>query len=226
MDYDRNMKYFTGVGYGLPIILFIVGVFTIKNGIGILLIIAGVIVSVKNKGKQVTDEEYDNACSSYCATLRPRALEKLGVDEDEVREITPIILEGYCYPGYDSAFCIQGKDEKWRTDKYQSTQLFFSANEVHIYRNEFCTVEEKKKESTEVYFYKDIVSVSTSSEMIKLNNNDSKKKSALGDEEVEIESFKLVTTGGTSLKVAIRDPEYAQRSINAMRQLLRAKKTA
>ena len=63
------------------------------------------------------------------------------------------------------------------------------------------------------YDYKDIVSVSTASESTTL----------LG-QNVDYDFFKLTTAGGTALSVSLRDVSNAQRSINAMRTLLKAKK--
>lgn len=108
------------------------------------------------------------------------------------------------------------EDGKWRTNKYQSTTLFFSANEVHCYTYSYSTTEEKKTESTDVYFYKDIVSVSTASDTIKYPEE---------TKETEYEYFKLTTTGGTALSVTLRDKDGAQESINNMRKLLKQKKT-
>ena len=70
------------------------------------------------------------------------------------------------------------------------------------------------RESTDVYFYKDVVSVSTCSKSVKIEGH-----------EYEHEMFKLVTAGGTVLEVSLKDVEKNSRnSINAMRQLLREKK--
>ena len=92
--------------------------------------------------------------------------------------------------------------------------LFFSQNEVHCYTYNFDTTQNKHTEATDVYFYRDIVSVSTASESTEVLK-----------ETVDYESFKLTTAGGTALQVSLRDVSNAQRSINAMRALLKAKKS-
>ena len=91
--------------------------------------------------------------------------------------------------------------------------FFFSQNEVHCYVYKFNTLRNQFFEETEVYFYKDIVSCSTSTEVVQFLNNN-----------VNYEYFKLTTTGGTSISASFRDIDYAQRSINAMRSLLKIKK--
>lgn len=162
--------------------------------------------------KKVSDAEYDKAVQSVLEFLKEQALEKLGVDEDEVSEIKPILFGGYDYSNY--TLIKQGKDGIWRTNKYEVVYLFFSQNEVHCYTLDFSTSESKTRESTDVYFYKDVVSVSTCSKSVKIEGY-----------EYEYEMFKLVTAGGTALEVSLNDVEKNSRnSINAMRQLLREKK--
>ena len=176
---------------------------------GIAIVIATIYMFLR---KKVSDAEYDKAVQSVLEFLKEQALEKLGVDEDEVSEIEPILFGGYDYSDY--TLSKQGKDGIWRTNKYEVVYLFFSQNEVHCYTLEFSTSESKTRESTDVYFYKDVVSVSTCSKSVKIHEG----------YEYEHEMFKLVTAGGTVLEVSLTDVENSRNSINAMRQLLREKK--
>ena len=220
MDYSRNQKYFSKMRWGLPIVLIVIGVIILSGSTGVLygiLLIAGGVayIVLKTKGMP-TDQEYDSAVQRQLDGLKSKALSKLGIDEDEVKEIEPIVLGGYDFDHFN--LCKLGKDNIWRTNRYEVIYLFFSQNEVHCYSYEFCTTEEKKTESTDVYFYQDIVSASTASSVVKLTDDKGAQK------DYEYESFKLTTAGGTTLNVSMRDADEAQRSINAMRQLLRAKK--
>lgn len=225
MDYGRNQRYFSKMSWKLPIVLIVIGVIIFLGGVrssagavflGILLIAAGVAYIVLKTNGIPTDEEYDSVVQEQLNNLKAKALNKLGIDEDEVKEIEPIVIGGYDFDHFN--LCKLGKDNKWRTNKYEVACLFFSQNEVHCYSYEFCTTEDKKKESTDVYFYQDIVSASTASASARLTDNKGIQK------DYEYESFKLTTAGGTTLNVSMRDVDEAQRSINAMRQLLRAKK--
>lgn len=230
MDYELTKRYFKVVdetiNYKASIIMIVIGVillFFIGRApvIGIIgIVLAGIgiymIVSKKKKIKDEknsipSDEQYDGEVSKQLNNINGRALNKLGVDEDEVKEIAPISFDGYVYKGANH-FKI-GKDNLYRTDKYESVVLFFSQNEVHCYTYRFDTTLDKKTEETDVYFYKDIVSVSTASDSARL-----------GNENVDYEYFKLTTAGGTALTVSLRDVNNAQKSINAMRALLREKK--
>ncbi|MBE5861924.1 MAG: hypothetical protein IKQ25_09145 [Lachnospiraceae bacterium] len=230
MDYELTKRYFKVVdeyiNYKSCAIMIGVGALLFLSiakvpAMGIFgLIIAGIgvfrIVSKKNKissekASIPSDEEYDNEVVKNLNNLKSKALNALGLDADEVKEIEPISFDGYVYKNASNAK--KGKDDLWRTNKYEYVILFFSEHEVHCYTYNFDTTADKKTEATDVYFYKDIVSVSTASDSTKL----------LG-QNIDYEYFKLTTAGGTALSVSLRDTSNAQRSINAMRTLLKAKK--
>lgn len=220
MDYQKNQKYFQTISYKGPIILIVIGVIIFLGGlsgsagaaiVGLLVAGGGVAYIVMKTKNIVTDAEYDASVSSMLNNMQAKALNKLGVDEDEVKEIAPISFDGYVYKGASQAK--KGEDGLWRTNKYESVMLFFSEHEVHCYTYNFDTTSQKQTEATDVYFYKDIVSVSTASDSVQV----------LG-QNVDYEYFKLTTAGGTALSVSLRDVSNAQRSINAMRALLKAKK--
>lgn len=220
MDYKKNQKYFRPSDNTIAIILFVIGgiVFVIGLArsagaavVGMLLLGVGFAITYTNKKNVVTDAEYDTSVTSNLKNIRTKALSKLGIDEDEVKEVAPISFDGYVYNGASQSK--QGADGLWRTNKYESVTLFFSEHEVHCYTYTFDTTQQKQTEATDVYFYKDIVSVSTASNTVQL----------LG-QNVDYEYFKLTTAGGTALSVSLRDVSNAQRSINAMRALLKTKK--
>lgn len=219
MDYTKNKKYFQPMNLKAGIIICIIGVIflAIITVIGLLAIVLGVVLIVLQVTGRPTDEEIDAAVISQLKDMKTRALRKLGVDEDEVSEIAPITIEGYVY---NNALIKQGKDGKYRSNKYQAVMFFFSSNEVHCFKYDFSITESVQKESTDVYFYKDIVSVSTQTEGTEYSVG--KGKSSRFD----YEYFKLTTTGGTSISCAVRNIDDAQRSINGMRSLIKNKKMA
>lgn len=230
MNYEMNKRYFdlNKPGMKWPIIVIVVGVIlllSMSGGgklVGLLIAAAGVawIVLSQKKYKEsiVSDIQYDSEVAKNLENIEERALNKLGVDKDEVSEIEPINISGFKYQGCSRVK--RGDDKFFRTDVYESVTLFFSQNEVHCYKLNYNTLEKKQTESTDVYFYQDIVSVSTASQETEVTDSITMEK-----ETVNYESFDLRTAGGTSLSVAIRDQDQAQRSINAMRALLREKKT-
>ncbi|MCM1062444.1 MAG: hypothetical protein NC452_19490 [Eubacterium sp.] len=217
MDYAKNSKYFTPVNYKTAIILIVIGVFLLAAIIGIVLIIIGVVMIVlQNKGRP-TDAEIDAAVNSQLGNMQERALRKLGIDGDEVREIAPISFDGYVYR---NAYITRGKDGIYRSSKYQAVMLFFSADEIHCYTYDFSLINNNQQESTDVYFYKDIVSVSTQTDGGEYSVGKGKSS------KFDYEYFKLTTTGGTSISCTVSNADDAQRSINGMRSLIKTKKMA
>lgn len=230
MNYELTKKYFKVVdetiNYTAYITMIIVGIIMMPMinivpvigiiGIGFIVLGIFLIVNRKNKIKAEknsipSDSQYDAEVAKKLARLKEQALNKLGLDEDEVKEIEPISFHNYVYKGASNYKV--GQDKQYRTNKYEAVMLFFSQSEVHCYKYRFDTTEDKKTEETDVYFYRDVVSVATASDEVKL-----------GDQSLNYEYFKLTTAGGTALTVSLQDVDNAQRSINAMRSLLKEKK--
>lgn len=219
MDYKKNQKYFQPANLKAGVIACLIGLVLLAASpiVGIIAIAIGALLIYLQVGGRPTDEEIDAAVTSQLKDMKSRALRKLGVDEDEVSEIAPITFDGYVY---NKALIKQGKDGKYRSSKYQAVMFFFSSNEVHCFTYDFSIVESSQKESTDVYFYKDIVSVSTQTEGTEYSVGKGKSS------QFDYEYFKLTTTGGTSISCAVRNIDDAQRSINGMRSLIKNKKMA
>ena len=176
--------------------------------------------------KDIPDRVVDDVAKSQLISLRERAFDKLGIDEDEVNEIPPIVFHGYDYSiiadgvtsnGLGATYYKFGKDCRLRTNQYRVVMLYFSANEMYCYEYNFSLTENSQRESTDTYFYRDIVSLSTQTETA--NVGAEKRK-------YNYENFRLTTTGGTSISCSVREDEVedAQRSIKGMRSLLKEKK--
>lgn len=204
-------------GIAVTIFFIIFGLLLLAGGI--VFIIAGIkaIGRIKKKNAEIeaswiSDFTYDDMVSRYLENLKQdRALELLGLDSEEVNEIAPISFGGYRFSG--AANFKRGKDGSYRTDAYEAVILFFSANDIHCYTANFKTSENRLSESTDVYFYRDVVSVSTAEESEQYLN-----------QSIPMQKFVLRTTGGTSLTVSLNKTADTDRSINAMRNLLREKK--
>ena len=156
----------------------------------------------------MSDSEYDAAVMLLLSSYnKRRALEKLSLDEEEIKEAQPISLGGYSFR--DASLTKKGADGVSRSNKYSSIWIFFTEQEIHCYKAVFCTTEPLVSEATDVWFYRDIVSVSTETD----NYN-----------EIYYELFKITSTGGANLSVPLRDSGNAQQSINSMRSLIKLKK--
>lgn len=223
MDYAKNERYFQPVKLKWGIIICAIGLVLLIGGgetlvAGIIGLVIGALLIYRQFAGRPTDQDIDAAVNSQLSNMKARALKKLGLDEDEVREIDPICFDGYVYTG--AAEIKRGNDGVYRSNKYQAVMFFFSSSEVHCYTYNFSITESGQKESTDVYFYKDIVSVSTQTDgsEYSVGKGESSK--------FDYEYFKLTTTGGTSISCAVRNIDDAQRSINGMKALIKSKKMA
>jgi len=160
----------------------------------------------------VKDEVYDQMLNENRAAvnIRQKALGKIGLDEDQLKEIPPIYFHGYYFK--DNAMVRIGKDGRLRASKYSETMLFFSGTQVYMYQYIMDMASNWKKENTEEYFYKDITNFSTTTESIKVAGKD-----------IDVNEFVLVVPGD-KFYCAISGVPDADRAISAMKQKLREKK--
>jgi uncharacterized membrane protein len=245
MDYQRNLKYFNNI-VGLWLGCIIAGVILgmifmgVTPVLGLLFIVAGIVGGLVLKGKsEITDAEIDRACANRIANIQRDALNKLGLDEDQIKVAEPVVVSGFNYPedSMDVLFRV-GKDGVWRSSEYEVTVFFFSEQQVHCFERKFSLIKDESFDSSDEYFYRDIVSVSTAQGKSKVTvggNAASKLAAASGKQvkgvivqTVSYEYFKLTTSGGTSIQAVFRksDSSHVERSVAAMRNLLKAKKTA
>ena len=166
--------------------------------------------------KNMSDDEYSAMVvrKRDSLNLRQKALNKIGLDEEEVSEIPPAVFEGYVFK---NAFAKKRANGNWVSSSYQVAWLFFSATQIYIYRYTFNMDEDKKSESTDEFFYKDVTSFSTSSE--------TETAHGLGDEKFEVETnkFKMVVPGD-KIFVSMDGVSNSEDIIQAMKQKLREKK--
>jgi hypothetical protein len=228
IDYERNKKYFSQpspkIGIGLIVIglLLTIGLSGAGKFVGILGVLAGAALLYVQFADKPSDADIDSDAANAIADVQMRALNKLGLDLDEVKLIEPVIVHGFYYKNIASGVQIkQGQDRVFRSSNYEGIALFFSEHQLHAYKFQFSLVSpDEYREQTDEYFYKDVVSVATQSETFKIN--DVKGNS----QQVNFEEFKLTTTGGTSITSSIRDEGSVSRVISGARNLIREKKIA
>jgi len=166
--------------------------------------------------KNMSDDEYSQMVirKRDSLNLRQKALNKIGLDEDEVSEIPPAVFEGYVFK---NAFAKKRANGNWVSSAYQVAWLFFSSTQIYVYRYTFNMDEDKKTESTDEFFYKDVTSFSTSSE--------TETAHGLGDSKFEVETnkFKMVVPGD-KIFVSMDGVSDSEAIIQAMKQKLREKK--
>lgn len=175
--------------------------------------------------KKMKDDEYDAAVEQQISKLnaRQKAMDKIGLDESQLKEIDPVYFADYLFDG-KKTFAKRGADGKWRSSAFQISWLFFSSSQVYLYQYIFNMDEDGKNEITEEYFYKDITSFSTSTDTVETPYWDPKKKKMML-ENVDSNRFKLVVPG-QSFYCPMEQNEETERAIQAMKAKLREKKGA
>jgi hypothetical protein len=228
INYERNVKYFRPTSYKPAIILIVTGVVLmlfhsagpvlaglVACGIGALLI-------YRQVGDRPTDAEIDSQVKSIVGDLVPRALGKLGLDEGEVALIAPITVGGNFFGRLSRDYLVKkGKDGSFRSSNCEGVVIFFAEQELHAYKYQVSLIASNdSRELTDVYFYRDVVSVSTTSSSISVTvAGETRQQSA------QAEVFTLTTSGGTAVECSMNaTASMMDRQIQAARQLIRNKK--
>lgn len=174
---------------------------------------------IKLKEKVWTDEDFDDYFNDAIKNTKQRAVEKLGIDEEQVKEIEPISFQNYIY--FDEltmrpAYFKRGRDGKWRSSMYEANWLFFSDKQIFVCKVNLNFTDDSIKDRTFEYFYKDVTNIST----------EEKRKNIQGMVgTVPYIEFKIIVPGD-EFKCELYDSnEDNERSIRAMRALLREKKS-
>lgn len=180
--------------------------------------------------KGMTDAQYEELVAKKVAETdwKQRALDNLGLDEDQVKEVEPVHFENWLFDD-DKAYAKCGKDNLWRSSAYQITWLFFSSEQVYLYQYILNMDEDGKKELTEEYFYKDITNFSSSSEAVEkkdvLVKVNCKGEGVYDRRVIETNVFKIVVPGD-KLTCSVKKNEYTDRAIQGMKAKLREKKNS
>jgi len=169
------------------------------------------------------DNVYDQMVRDKVNSLntKQKALERIGLDEDQLKEIPPVHFNGFHYG--DGALIKVGKDGLPRSSKYDVAWFFFSNTQVYMYSYVLDMTSDSKNELAEEYFYKDVVSFSTYSESTETN----KPGGCLGGKvkvTTDSNGFAMSVTSGEKFKVSTTGVPDADRSVSAMKQKLREKK--
>ncbi len=168
------------------------------------------------------DEEYDGIVNRMATeqNFKQRAIDKFGLDEDQLQEIPPVHFEGYLFDR-EKAYVKKGKDDLYRSSRYQITWLFFSDTQVYFYQYTFNTDENTKSETADEYFYKDVTNFShatTTDEFYRYDKNGKKHV-----ENVENTKFQI-TVPGDKMWAAMSQNEKNENVVKAMKNKLREKK--
>lgn len=188
--------------------------------------------------KPMPDKEFDDVVTNLINTLgsQERALTKVGMDIDDVKEIAPVCFHGYNFTASFNAFdkdaAKVGTDGRLRSSAYEVTWLFFSAEQVFMYNVIFDTLSDSKKERTEEYFYRDITNFSTSTDTIskvfttvKAGGCMKKAKETSTQSSKEYATFSLIVPGD-KFSCSMTGNANAESTVQGMKQKLREKKSS
>lgn len=177
--------------------------------------------------KGISDAEFDANKDRQIAglNLMKRALGKLGIDEDQVQEVEPIVLTG---PIYKDTYKREGADNIKRYSAYQITYIFCSSDQVYVYQYTLNLNSDEKKERAEEYFYKDITNFTTVDDTEELTFEVTKGSGCLAKSEeqkirIETAEFKIVVPGDAFLCSMIPNSD-TEGKIQALKAKLREKK--
>ena len=174
--------------------------------------------------KPISDAEYEELVTNFLnsSDFKQKALSKIGLDEDQVKEIEPVHFEGYKYD--KDAMIKTGDDGIKRSSKYQVSWLFFSDTQVYLYQYTFFLDEDGREEHTEEYFYKDITNFTTISDTVEASEYNPKDgRSYL----VNVNSNRFaITVPGDKFYCSMEQNDYTESAIQGMKAKLREKKSA
>lgn len=177
--------------------------------------------------KGLTDEEYESMVMAKAKSIdfKKKAINKIGMDEDQLKEVPPVHFEDYLFDG-KNVYARCGVDGKWRSSAYQVSWLFFSSTQVYLYQYTFNMDEDGKKEATEEYFYKDITNFSTSVDTVEKETVEKVScsgKTSYVRTNVETSRFALIVPGD-KFYCAMKQSDYVEKAIQGMKAKLREKK--
>lgn len=173
--------------------------------------------------KWKSGEEYYDYLSSIVNVDVKKAIDELGLDESEVNEIEPVLIEGYIFD--KNVFSKINNRNKWISSAYHSTWVLFSATQVFIYREEFWADENRHNVSNLEYFYRDITAFRTGQESYDIMDKIIKKE-YFGENirQVNVNTFSIIVPGD-SFKISADSSVGIDVKVKGMQQLLREKKS-
>ena len=171
--------------------------------------------------KPMSLEEFDKLVDAKktAFNVKKKGLAKLGIDENQVREINPVN-----FWGFDKKKSVSIRNN--RGNCITETWLFFSETQIYIYSFTFDMISQNTSEKTEEYFYKDITNFSSYDESIEKNiyvAGSGCKQATFAKGIVEYAEFKVVVPGESFFTPVIANDE-TEKKVQAMKQKLREKK--
>ncbi len=194
---------------GVPL-LFLYGLGFVFILCGIAFLITGSNYRRRGKAQVLRGDEYDSLVYELVNQKGGNILQKLGLDTSEVQLIKPICF--ICFNFLESQKCKVGEDGVPRSNIIDKTVMFFTENEMHFYKISCNSINNEIRETTKIWFYKDIMS-------IEINNGNK----IFDRETVCYLEVKISLANGKEETIILsgeKADEYKE-SVNAMRYLIK-----
>lgn len=224
------------------VVMIVIGVpLLFAKGFGLIFIAIGVIGIVLYSKGRPTDQQMDAWFEEEIKVLNERALKKIGVDAaDCVAPAEAIYGPRVQNTGGAVVLMRNGGDNMIRYTPVDFTVLNFGQDQLLCYQCSYDrTTGNPLAESTDEYFYRDVVSVSTKSETMQIQFSTGLKGKQESVQLKTAESFVLTTSGGTAIHVFLKDEAllqlkatkggqlpstHSEKTIQSIRRMLRDKK--
>ncbi len=172
-----------------------------------------------------TIAEYQKLVLDKCAQMRfkDRALAKIGLDESQVMEITPIFLSSFVF---DDDTYVKVEAETAVSSQYSVSWIFFSDSQLFTYQYIFDTTSDNTWEFTRDYFYTDITCFTTRKmikEKIDKSISGCIKKETIAKNNYVVDELELVVPGA-KFNFSMRNSPTIEQSIQAAKAMIREKK--
>lgn len=177
--------------------------------------------------RSMSIEEYQKRVADRCNSLnlKARAMAKIGLDESEISEISPICLSAYTFD-----------DDAWKkvegniavSSQFCVSWIFFSATQMYTYSFIFDMTSDNTWEYTNDFFYQDITCFTTENKLVETIITET-GKGCFGKGETSykqnyvVDTLKI-TVPGTSYSISMRDAGAQAQSIQAAKAMLRERK--
>lgn len=182
---------------------------------------------LKKGGSKMSMDAYQNLVKEKCRTLniKEMALNKLGIDWSQVQEIRPVTLTAY---GYSDDCFVRVENDQAVSNLYCITAIFFSMDQIFVYKYQFDTASNNTWEITYEFFYDDIVCITTKKEVKEKITISLKKGCFKKGEEITkdlyIDEVLEIDVPGISYEFSKNSNPNVEMSIMAAKAMIREKK--
>ena len=177
--------------------------------------------------KQMSLMEYNQLVANRLngLNLKQRAIAKIGLDESEIEEIPPIVMNGFCF--LDDDAYVKVEDDTAVASRFAVSWIFFSATQIYTYTYKFDMTSDNTWETTRDFFYQDITSFTTEQKVVEQID-----KHLVGCIRKGIEAQKhnymvdtlTIVVPSDSYTFAMRNSGNLEQSIQAAKAMLRERK--